>query len=95
MCTVLYLDECGVRHSPRRGGDVGGDDAEAEAVERTANLGDGIPPVGAGDAHHQHLIPRARHPHLSFHEIGGRSISVSPDKLIKAGRRRPDFGVAL
>jgi hypothetical protein len=86
-----------VHHGPRRGGDVGGDDAEAKAVERTADLGDGVPPVGAGDAHHQHLIPRARHPHLSFQETDrGRSISVSPDPdKLTAGRRRPGVGVAL
>jgi len=75
-----YLDECRVHHGPRRGSDVGGDDAEAKAVKRTADLGDGVPPVGAGDAHHQHLIPGVRHPHLSFQETDGvdrfRSVQI-------------------
>jgi hypothetical protein len=66
--SVPYLNERGVRHGPRRGRDVGGDDAEAEPLERAAQLGDGVPPVAARDAHHQHLIPGARHPHLSNQE---------------------------
>jgi hypothetical protein len=36
--------------------------------------------VGAGDAHHQHLIPGVRHPHLSFQETDGvdrfRSVQI-------------------
>jgi len=66
--SVPYLDERCVRHGPRRGGDVGGGDAEAEPLERAAQLGHGVPSVAARDAHHQHLIPGARHPHLSNQE---------------------------
>uniref|UniRef100_A0A0A9ATI1 Uncharacterized protein n=1 Tax=Arundo donax TaxID=35708 RepID=A0A0A9ATI1_ARUDO len=60
----FHLDERGVRHRSRRRGDVGGDDAEAEALERPAHLGHGVPPVAARHAHHRHLIPRSRHLHL-------------------------------
>lgn len=57
-----------MRHRPGSGGDVGSDDAEAEAVERPAHLGHGVPPVTARHAHHEHLIPGARYPHLSVHQ---------------------------
>ena len=93
--SVPYLDERCVRHGPRRGGDVGGDDAEAEPLERAAQLGNGVPPVAARDAHHQHLIPGARHPHLSNQETPsrGRQCSASaveskPAIAVWPGRRR-------
>jgi len=88
--SVPYLDERCVRHGPRRGGDVGGDDAEAEPLERAAQLGNGVPPVAARDAHHQHLIPGARHPHLSNQETRpqpGASVQCKRSR-VQAGHRR-------
>jgi len=94
--SVPYLDERCVRHGPRRGGDVGGDDAEAEPLERAAQLGNGVPPVAARDAHHQHLIPGARHPHLSNQETPsrGRQCSASAVESKPAIAVWPGAGVA-
>ena len=93
--SVPYLDERCVRHGPRRGGDVGGDDAEAEPLERAAQLGHGVPSVAARDAHHQHLIPGARHPHLSNQETPSRgrqcsaiAVESKPAIAVWPGRRR-------
>jgi hypothetical protein len=63
MVRVCYLHEHGVDDVVADGGEGGRDDAEAEGLERAADLGHGVPAPAEQHADHRH-VPSLRHLHL-------------------------------
>jgi hypothetical protein len=59
-----YLDEHGVDDGVAGGGDGRRDDAEAQRLQRPADLGDDVPAPAAPHAHHRHFLPGLRNYHL-------------------------------